>query len=288
MKNDRGIVGPIIHCSPDLTKVELCRMVINDVERIFLMEILVLMIICAVCKFIYQEIVKATHEVRDSKTYEEMCNEEVDISNLPAFKRMLKNFLYRRERKYNNHCWKCKKSIDSDKNMRCPFCGWYICSCGNCKQDCKRKGNFDYLFCCPDEFLEKIRISALNSGIFNEKVPVFTRTVHFFAYLDENEEVQQIKKEFLNYKNNTPRFMPGRIEKHIMPKDEILKSLKSLKINDIVYHDKFGKGTILQINQEKKVVEIEFDVEKKRFVYPNAFLDGFLEKQESLSNYGDN
>lgn len=41
---------------------------------------------------------------------------------------------------YLNKCWVCHYKIDSRKNQRCPYCGWYIClHCGACKQGCNRE-----------------------------------------------------------------------------------------------------------------------------------------------------
>ncbi len=40
---------------------------------------------------------------------------------------------YRSNSRYNNHCWKCGKAIDSYYQKKCSVCGWYICSqCGAC------------------------------------------------------------------------------------------------------------------------------------------------------------
>ena len=37
---------------------------------------------------------------------------------------------------YRNRCWNCQKKINSQKNKRCPTCGWYICTCRAC--NCNR------------------------------------------------------------------------------------------------------------------------------------------------------
>ena len=34
---------------------------------------------------------------------------------------------------YHNHCWNCKRAINSRVHLECPKCGWYICDkCGAC------------------------------------------------------------------------------------------------------------------------------------------------------------
>ena len=43
------------------------------------------------------------------------------------------------ENVYQNHCWRCGSSINSNVNRRCGKCGWYICNnCGACDSDCPR------------------------------------------------------------------------------------------------------------------------------------------------------
>ena len=38
--------------------------------------------------------------------------------------------------KYENHCWLCRGHISSETHERCEECGWYICACGACSDDC--------------------------------------------------------------------------------------------------------------------------------------------------------
>ena len=43
---------------------------------------------------------------------------------------------YKSGYRYQNQCWKCKSKIDSNQQLRCPICGWYICDkCGKCGCD---------------------------------------------------------------------------------------------------------------------------------------------------------
>lgn len=40
---------------------------------------------------------------------------------------------------YQNHCWRCGQSINSNVNTKCVICSWYICkNCGACKSGCSR------------------------------------------------------------------------------------------------------------------------------------------------------
>lgn len=36
------------------------------------------------------------------------------------------------------HCWNCPVHLDSEFDPRCDACGWLICPCGSCAQDCRR------------------------------------------------------------------------------------------------------------------------------------------------------
>lgn len=53
--------------------------------------------------------------------------------------------------------------------------------------------------------------------------------------------------------------------------------LEELKIDNIVLHKKFGKGSIIKINKNEKFIHIKFALGEKKFIYPDAFLKGFLE-----------
>lgn len=53
--------------------------------------------------------------------------------------------------------------------------------------------------------------------------------------------------------------------------------LSSLSVGSHVYHNKFGKGEIIKIGKDNdKYVYIKFVVGEKKFVFPDAFVNGFL------------
>jgi hypothetical protein len=53
--------------------------------------------------------------------------------------------------------------------------------------------------------------------------------------------------------------------------------LETLGADSIVSHKKFGKGTIVKINKNEKFIHIKFTLGEKKFIFPDAFLMGFLE-----------
>ena len=53
--------------------------------------------------------------------------------------------------------------------------------------------------------------------------------------------------------------------------------LETIGIDSIVIHKKFGKGTVIKINKNEKFIHIKFTLGEKKFIFPDAFLTGFLE-----------
>ena len=52
---------------------------------------------------------------------------------------------------------------------------------------------------------------------------------------------------------------------------------EKIEAGDIVYHKKFGKGEVVKINKNEKFIYVKFMLGEKKFMFPGAFLDGFLE-----------
>ena len=62
------------------------------------------------------------------------------------------------------------------------------------------------------------------------------------------------------------------------PADDDLKArLEKIEMEDLVYHKKFGKGEVVKINKNEKFIFIKFMLGEKKFIFPDAFLMGFLE-----------
>ena len=53
--------------------------------------------------------------------------------------------------------------------------------------------------------------------------------------------------------------------------------LETIGIDSTVIHKKFGKGTIVKINKYEKFIHVKFTLGEKKFIFPDAFLMGFLE-----------
>ena len=58
---------------------------------------------------------------------------------------------------------------------------------------------------------------------------------------------------------------------------DIKTQLESLAVDSTVLHKKFGRGTVVKINKNEKFIHIKFTLGEKKFIFPDAFLMGFLE-----------
>ena len=53
--------------------------------------------------------------------------------------------------------------------------------------------------------------------------------------------------------------------------------LETIGIDNTVVHKKFGKGSVVKINKNEKFIHVKFTLGEKKFIFPDAFLMGFLE-----------
>ena len=58
---------------------------------------------------------------------------------------------------------------------------------------------------------------------------------------------------------------------------DLKSKLESIGIDSTVVHKKFGKGTVVKFNMNEKFIHIKFTLGEKKFIFPDAFLMGFLE-----------
>ncbi len=58
---------------------------------------------------------------------------------------------------------------------------------------------------------------------------------------------------------------------------ELMAKLERVTVGSIVFHKKFGKGTVVKLNSNDKYIYIKFALGEKKFVFPDAFVMGYLE-----------
>ena len=62
--------------------------------------------------------------------------------------------------------------------------------------------------------------------------------------------------------------------------DESQIDLFSIATNATVYHKSFGAGTVTNLDKKQKYIRVKFSVGEKKFVFPDAFMNGFLRIKE--------
>ena len=70
---------------------------------------------------------------------------------------------------------------------------------------------------------------------------------------------------------------PAAEVKSSEPQEDLKERLARIEVKDIVYHKKFGKGEVVKINKNEKFIFVKFMLGEKKFMFPDAFLMGFLE-----------
>lgn len=61
---------------------------------------------------------------------------------------------------------------------------------------------------------------------------------------------------------------------------DLKTQLESLAVDSTILHKKFGRGTVVKINKNEKFIHIKFTLGEKKFIFPDAFLMGFLEMEK--------
>ena len=67
------------------------------------------------------------------------------------------------------------------------------------------------------------------------------------------------------------------------PESQVMQDLEAkleaIGVDSTVLHKKFGKGTVVKINKNEKFIHIKFTLGEKKFIFPDAFVMGFLEME---------
>lgn len=88
----------------------------------------------------------------------------------------------------------------------------------------------------------------------------------------------QYNKVFYNQMPSTSCTKPAVVAPNSDESPYDLKThLEHIEIEDIVFHKKFGKGKVLKIDKDSKFIVVKFTLGEKKFLFPKAFYDGFLE-----------
>ena len=121
-----------------------------------------------------------------------------------------------------------------------------------------RKAQYEKLFYNQQSSM----IEAISSGFVQNPIKI--------------EKEQSQPKEKLT--PQSPIIAPVEVStQEVQTAQEIETQLESIGTDSIVYHKNFGEGTIIRINKNEKYIHVKFTLGEKKFIFPDAFLMGFLE-----------
>jgi hypothetical protein len=94
---------------------------------------------------------------------------------------------------------------------------------------------------------------------------------------DDNAEKSKMHKTKTEVKQAVQKNSHNVSESKSENTQDIELILKTVAVNTSVFHRKFGRGTVVKINNNEKYIFIKFALGEKKFIFPDAFLQGFLE-----------
>lgn len=75
--------------------------------------------------------------------------------------------------------------------------------------------------------------------------------------------------------SQTPKSIASQVEQNSEAENALRAKLAALDVNSRVLHPKFGAGVV--VGKTDKFIHVKFTLGEKKFVFPDAFLQGFLE-----------
>ena len=137
-----------------------------------------------------------------------------------------------------------------------------------------RKTQYEKLF-----YNQQSTMSAIDSSVFSKFVePVDTkREERKRAESEEQERVWQYSSAEPEQLVKPAEAAPKPTVQTSDAEDILLEKLDLLGADSIVLHKKFGRGVVVKMDKNAKYIHIKFTLGEKKFLFPNAFLMGFLE-----------
>ncbi len=120
-----------------------------------------------------------------------------------------------------------------------------------------RKTQYEKLF-----YNQQSSMTAVDSNSYSSQ-PVIAKVVR-----EESKPIsQQPAKETVTV---VPPSKP-------QPPQDVEVQLEAVDVDSVVVHKKFGRGIVVRIDKNVKFIHVKFAFGEKKFVFPDAFLMGFLE-----------
>lgn len=143
-----------------------------------------------------------------------------------------------------------------------------------------RKTEYEKLF-----YNQQASMSDIDSAVYSKVVePVAPRSE---AQKQANREEFARVREYNTQPIATPRaaepvassqaakLTASQVEQNSEAENALRAKLAALDVNSRVLHPKFGTGVV--VGKTDKFIHIKFTLGEKKFVFPDAFLQGFLE-----------
>jgi hypothetical protein len=107
--------------------------------------------------------------------------------------------------------------------------------------------------------------------------------VDYSSYTTPTEPVEKRESSVSDIPTRKPKLSSSPValasptlpSKPAQTEDNLKELLDTLDTGSKVFHKKFGKGIIVNMNE--KFIHVKFTLGEKKFVFPDAFLMGFLE-----------
>ena len=120
-----------------------------------------------------------------------------------------------------------------------------------------RKTQYEKLF-----YNQQSSMTAVDSSSYSSQ-PVIAKVVR-----EESKPIsQQPAKETVTV---VPPSKPS-------PPQDVEVQLEAVDVDSVVVHKKFGRGIVVRIDKNVKFIHVKFAFGEKKFIFPDAFLMGFLE-----------
>ena len=138
-----------------------------------------------------------------------------------------------------------------------------------------RKTQYEKLFYNQQSSMSEVDYSAYsrNSEVAEEKRAEQQRTA---------VKVERPQPKPVVQPQPTRSAVPASPKSSVAPNNaefDLKTQLESLAVDSTVLHKKFGRGTVVKINKNEKFIHIKFTLGEKKFIFPDAFLMGFLEME---------
>jgi len=146
-----------------------------------------------------------------------------------------------------------------------------------------RKTQYEKLF-----YNQQASMSAIDSSVYSRYVePIDTKREE--RKRAETEELKKVRQYAPAAEQNVPLKQSTVVSEkssslggnegghHPDAEDILLEKLETLGVDSTVIHKKFGRGIVVKMDRNAKFIHVKFTLGEKKFVFPDAFLQGFLE-----------